>query len=81
MGPLWRFLRLAGSVVELDEQEYRVRLLPKLVGILVRIVDSEHSRTHPQSRTVLHVVRRGARASGLSFEQLFDVLKRIENSK
>ena len=41
LGPLWRFLRLAGSVVELDEQEYHVRQLPKLVGILARIVDSD----------------------------------------
>jgi hypothetical protein len=40
-GSLWRFLRLAGSVVELDEQEYHVRQLPKLVGILARIVDSD----------------------------------------
>jgi len=37
-GSLWRFLQLEGRVVNLDEQEYHIRQLPKLVGILTRIV-------------------------------------------
>ena len=37
-GTLWRFLELTGNQVRLDEQEYHIRQLPKLVGILVRIV-------------------------------------------
>jgi hypothetical protein len=37
-GSLWRFLELRGSQVNLDEQEYHIRQLPKLVGILVHIV-------------------------------------------
>jgi hypothetical protein len=38
-GSLWRFLRLAGPAVDLDQQEYHVRQLPKLVGILSRVVE------------------------------------------
>lgn len=41
-GTLWRFLELTGNQVRLDEQEYHIRQLPKLIGILVRIV-SERS--------------------------------------
>ena len=37
-GSLWRFLQLEGPAVKLDEQEYHVRQLPKLIGILTRIV-------------------------------------------
>jgi hypothetical protein len=37
-GSLWRFLQLDGAVVSLDEQEYHIRSLPKLIGILVKIV-------------------------------------------
>ncbi len=37
-GSVWRFLRLVGSAVALDQQEYHVRQLPKLVGILSLIV-------------------------------------------
>jgi hypothetical protein len=37
-GSLWRFLRLEGSVVSLDEQEYHIRQLPKVTGILAQIV-------------------------------------------
>ena len=37
-GSLWRFVRLEGSVVSLDQQEYHIRQLPTLLGILVRIV-------------------------------------------
>lgn len=37
-GSVWRFLRLAGSTVALDQQEYHVRQLPKLVGILSLVV-------------------------------------------
>jgi hypothetical protein len=37
-GSLWRFLELRASQVNLDEQEYYIRQLPKLVGIMVRIV-------------------------------------------
>lgn len=37
-GSLWRFLRLKGAEVALDQQEYHVRQLPKLVGILSQIV-------------------------------------------
>jgi hypothetical protein len=37
-GSLWRFLQLEGDLVSLDLQEYHIRLLPKLLGILVWIV-------------------------------------------
>jgi hypothetical protein len=37
-GSLWRFLRLAGSELALDQQEYHVRQLSKLVGILSLVV-------------------------------------------
>ncbi len=37
-GSLWRFLRLEASEVSLDQQEYHIRQLPKLVGILARVV-------------------------------------------
>ena len=37
-GSLWRFLRLQGSDIGLDEQEYHLHQLPKLVGILASIV-------------------------------------------
>jgi hypothetical protein len=37
-GSLWRFLRLEASRLSLDEQEYHIRQLPKLVGILASIV-------------------------------------------
>jgi hypothetical protein len=37
-GSLWRFLQVEGRTVHLDEQEYHIRQLPKLVGILTRIV-------------------------------------------
>ncbi len=37
-GSLWRFVRLSGAEVCLDEQEYHVRQLPKLIGVLARIV-------------------------------------------
>jgi hypothetical protein len=37
-GSVWRFLRMDGTAVALDQQEYHVRQLPKLVGILSRIV-------------------------------------------
>ncbi len=37
-GSLWRFLQLAGSTVELDQQEYHISQLPKLLGILARVV-------------------------------------------
>jgi hypothetical protein len=37
-GSLWRFLRLTHPEVNLDEQEYHIRQVSKLVGILVHIV-------------------------------------------
>jgi hypothetical protein len=37
-GSLWRFLQLEGAVVSLDQQEYHVRQLPRLLGVLVWIV-------------------------------------------
>ncbi len=37
-GSLWRFVRLSGAEVDLDSQEYHIRQLPKLMGILTRIV-------------------------------------------
>jgi hypothetical protein len=37
-GSLWRFLRLAGSDLSLDEREYHVSQLPRLMGALVRAV-------------------------------------------
>lgn len=40
-GSLWRFLRLGGSALALDQQEYHVRQLPKLIGILSRVVVGE----------------------------------------
>jgi hypothetical protein len=40
-GSLWRFLRLNGTTLELDEQEYHVRQLPKLVGILAHIIAND----------------------------------------
>jgi hypothetical protein len=44
-GSLWRFLELRGSQVNLDEQEYHIRQLPKLIGILVRIVSEGREGT------------------------------------
>jgi hypothetical protein len=38
-GSLWRFVQLKGNALQLDEQEYHIRQLSKLVGILVRIVN------------------------------------------
>lgn len=40
-GSVWRFLRMQQTVVSLDQQEYHVRQLPKLVGILVRFVSDQ----------------------------------------
>ena len=37
-GSLWRFLRLEGTNIGLDEQEYHIHQLPKIVGILASIV-------------------------------------------
>jgi hypothetical protein len=37
-GSLWRFVQLEGAVVNLDQQEYHIRQLPKLIGILVWVV-------------------------------------------
>lgn len=37
-GSVWRFLRLDANHIALDSQEYHVRQLPKLVGILTRVV-------------------------------------------
>ncbi|MGH7171189.1 MAG: hypothetical protein ACRELG_13005 [Gemmataceae bacterium] len=37
-GSLWRFLRLQGNSVGLDEQEYHLHQLPKILGILASIV-------------------------------------------
>lgn len=37
-GSLWRFLELNGTTAKLDQQEYHIRQLPKLVGILAYIV-------------------------------------------
>ena len=39
-GSLWRFLQLSGATVALDQQEYHIRQLPKLVGILALVVGS-----------------------------------------
>lgn len=52
-GSLWRFLRLAGSVVALDEQEYHVRQLPKLVGILSRVVGAGRPPNQPPHPTAV----------------------------
>ncbi len=41
-GSLWKFLRLAGSVVSLDLREYPISELERVVGILVSMVRSEH---------------------------------------
>jgi hypothetical protein len=43
-GSLWRFLQMDGNTVKLDEQEYHIRQLAKLVGILVRIVSEGAGR-------------------------------------
>lgn len=51
-GSLWRFLRLDGSVVRLDEQEYHIRSLPKLIGIFVRIVGAEEGHALPQAAAI-----------------------------
>jgi hypothetical protein len=37
-GSLWRFLRLEGPVVSLDQQEYHIRLAAKVIGILTHIM-------------------------------------------
>jgi hypothetical protein len=37
-GSLWRFLRLQDSTVQLDQQEYHIRQLPKITGILAHMV-------------------------------------------
>ena len=37
-GSLWRFLRLKGTRVDLDEQEYHIHQLAKIAGILAFIV-------------------------------------------
>ncbi len=37
-GSLWRFVQLEGAEVRLDQQEYHIGQLPKLLGVLVRIV-------------------------------------------
>lgn len=37
-GSLWRFLRLAGAELVLDEKEYHISQLPRLMGALVRAV-------------------------------------------
>lgn len=42
-GSVWRFLQLAGPELGLDQQEYHVRQLPKLVGILSRVVGAEEA--------------------------------------
>jgi hypothetical protein len=39
-GSLWRFLQLENGIVSLDQQEYHVHQLPKVLGILTRIVTS-----------------------------------------
>jgi hypothetical protein len=39
-GTLWRFLRLADSTVILDQHEYHIDRLGKILGILVRILRS-----------------------------------------
>jgi hypothetical protein len=44
-GSVWRFLRLNGTTVALDQQEYHVRELPKLVGILAQIVGATADQT------------------------------------
>ena len=36
-GSVWRFLRLTGSRLELDQQEHHIGKLPKLLGILAYI--------------------------------------------
>jgi hypothetical protein len=44
-GSVWRFSRLTETLVSLDQQEYHVRQLPKLVGILSRIVEGAPAST------------------------------------
>lgn len=41
-GSLWKFLRLEGSVVSIDEAEYAIERVPKILGSLLRCVD-EHA--------------------------------------
>jgi hypothetical protein len=48
-GSLWRFLRLEATALSLDEQEYHIRQLPKLVGILAFIVNGSVSGTRGES--------------------------------
>jgi hypothetical protein len=42
-GSLWRFLRLEGANVRLDEREYHIHQLPKIVGILTSIVGGDQA--------------------------------------
>jgi hypothetical protein len=42
-GSVWRFLKLANSEIILDEQEYHIRQLPKLVGVLCWLVTPHES--------------------------------------
>jgi hypothetical protein len=37
-GSFWRFMRLESALVSLDQQEYHIRQLPRLLGILAWIV-------------------------------------------
>jgi hypothetical protein len=45
-GSLWRFLRLEGSQLDLDQQEYHIRQLPKLVGVLAHILGCADPSPH-----------------------------------
>jgi hypothetical protein len=54
-GSVWRFLRLDGSAVALDQQEYHVRQLPKLVGVLASLIapdaESHEGSENPAMRS------------------------------
>lgn len=40
-GSVWRFARLTGAALALDQQEYHIRQLAKLIGVLARIVGAD----------------------------------------
>jgi hypothetical protein len=50
-GSLWRFLQLEGALVSLDQQEYHIRQLPKLLGILTWIVTGTAAAQLSQAET------------------------------
>ncbi len=39
-GTLWRFLQLAGGTLTIDQREYHIERVPKILGILVRMVSA-----------------------------------------